>query len=168
MKIFSLVQGLATGLLMLALDVITHEYAHLLVGRALGLKTIGPYWSPELLAPAVGYDVSEWSWQLTLALYSGGLVAAVPLFATYFLLVSKGLVTRNRMWWSLSAWIWMLAFYQAGQGIIEGAYHDMYIARHLAVFYAQVAMVLLGAVTFGAMHWRDVEDYLRRKGHVRN
>ena len=84
-------------LILLAVTTLIHEYTHYMSGKILGLNPSGPFWSDlKYLAPSVRCDVDQWSWQLTVTHYVGGLFAGGAMLVVYLFLNSKDCFRRSK------------------------------------------------------------------------
>ncbi len=115
-------------LLLFILTVIVHEGAHYITALVLGIPIAHFTWfDPRYLAPIFISGSTEYTLGVKVVSYAGGLVTGV--------LVLVILVLR-RAWFRQSLYRWFLGFYMAMfgcwqicQGILEGAFRDMYIAN---------------------------------------
>ena len=108
---------------------ILHEPAHLTAAIIFGIPIDGFFWiDPNLRVPTVYLGVTEWSWQLAMTLYSGGVFAGTFWGAVYFLLFRRRLFELSGAWWSFGAWISVLIVWQLGQGLMEGAMNGVYLS----------------------------------------
>ena len=128
---------------------IIHEPAHLTAALIFGIPIDGFFWiDPILRVPTVYFGVTEWSWQLALTLYSGGVFAGAFWGAIYFLLFRRKLFERSGAWWAFGAWLSVLVVWQLGQGLMEDAMNGIYLDGINQVFSTsrlmQISFMIMG------------------------
>jgi len=109
------------------LTTVIHEGAHYVAAVLMKVQIASFTWfDPRYFAPVFISGSTEYTLAVKVASYAGGLVTGIVLLA---ILVFK------REWFKQSLYRWLLGFYMATfglwqlcQGILEGAFHDMYIA----------------------------------------
>jgi hypothetical protein len=128
-----LIKSLLSLLALTLLTVIIHENAHLVTALIMRVPILSFTWfDPRYFAPVFVSGATEYTWRVMVVSYSGGLV-------TGFLLLL--IVALKREWFKQSLYRWLLGLYMAtfgfwhlSQGILEGAFHDMYIAGAANIF----------------------------------
>ncbi len=126
-----------------------HEPAHLTAAAIFGIPINGFFWiDPQLGVPTVYLGVSEWSWQLALTLYSGGVFAGAFWSAIYFLLFRRKVFELSGARWAFGAWLAVLIVWQFGQGLMEGALNGLYLTGINQVFSTsrlmQISFMIMG------------------------
>lgn len=110
-----------------AITILVHEGAHYLTARALNIPIAYFRWFDfDYYAPVLASPVTEFDTRMIAVSYAGGLVAGILLLTT---------VISRRSWFKRSLYRWLLGLYlmmfgawQVSQGILEGAFHQAYIA----------------------------------------
>ncbi len=128
---------------------VLHEPAHLTAALIFGIPINGFFWiDPNLRVPTVYLGVTEWSWQLTLTLYSGGVFAGTFWGAIYFLLYRRRRFESSGAWWAFGAWLSVLVVWQLGQGLMEGSLNGLYLDGINQVFSTsrlmQISFMIMG------------------------
>jgi len=131
--ILFLAKSSSSLLALLVFTVVTHEVAHFVTALILQVPIASFEWfDPRYFAPAFFSGSEEYTLGYKVVSYSGGLFTGSILL---LILVFK------RKWFRLSLYRWFLGFYiatfgfwQVSHGILEGAFHDMYIADVTNVF----------------------------------
>jgi len=131
--------------------IIVHEGAHFVTAVILKVPILSFTWfDPRYFAPVFVSPATEHTLGTIVVSYAGGLVTGLLLLAT---------LGFKREWFKQSLYRWLLGLYMATfgfwqicQGILEGAFHDMYIAdatNILSISYcAGYASAFLGIVSY--------------------
>jgi len=109
------------------LSVVIHEGAHYAAALIMKVPIASFTWfDPRYFAPVFISGATESTIGYKVVSYAGGLVTGVSLLA---------ILVFRREWFKQSLYTWFLGFYMAAfgfweicQGVLEGAFHDMYIA----------------------------------------
>jgi len=123
-------------LCLIALAVLTtviHEGAHLVTAIIMKVPILSFTWfDPRYFAPVFVSGATEYTLEVMVVSYSGGLVTGLLLLA---------ILALKREWFKQSLYWWLLGLYMATfgcwhlcQGILEGAFHDMYISDATDIF----------------------------------
>lgn len=123
---------LSLPILVLAM-VSVHEGAHLASAAIMGVPIASFTWfDAHYLAPVLVSGPTENALGLTITGYSGGLVAGILLLA--ILLLKREWFKHSQYRWLLGCYMATLGLWEIYQGILEGAFHDMYILHASGVF----------------------------------
>lgn len=136
---------------LLGVTILIHESAHFVAARLMHVPIASFSWfDPRYFAPAFVSGSSKYMLGEKIVSYSGGLVTGVVLLS---------ILSFKRKWFRLSLYRWFLGFYiatfglwQISQGILEGAFHDMYIADAINIFslsyFIGYAFAFLGMISY--------------------
>ena len=149
--IFLAVKSILSLLALLLLTVVIHEGAHFVTASVLGIPiALFTWFDLNYFAPVFVSGSTEHTTRIMMVSYAGGLVTGVPLLA---------ILVFRRAWFKQSLYRWFLGFYMATfgfwqlcQGILEGAFHDMYIADATNIlsisYYIGYASAFLGMAVY--------------------
>ena len=134
------------------LTIIIHEGAHYIAATIMKVPIASFTWfDPRYLAPVFVSGSTEYTLGCKVVSYAGGLVTGVLLLAILFF---------KRDWFKQSLYRWLLGFYMATfgfwqlcQGILEGAFHDMYIADATNLLSLSYCVGYASAVLGMALYW---------------
>ena len=138
-------------LLLFILTVVLHEGAHYVAAVIMKVPIASFTWfDPRYFAPVFVSASTEYTLAYKIVSYAGGLVTGVLLL---------GILALKRGWFGQSLYPWFLGFYLATfgfweicQGILEGAFHDRYIADAINIlslsYYVGYASAVLGMVSY--------------------
>jgi len=134
------------------LTTVIHEGAHYVAAIIMKVPIASFTWfDPRYFAPVFVSGSTEYTLRVIVVSYSGGLVTGLLLLAP---LVFK------REWFKQSLYRWLLGFYIAlfgfwhlCQGILEGAFHDMYISDVSNVFSLSYCIGYASAFLGMALYW---------------
>ena len=150
-------------LLIFMLTVIVHEGAHYITALILGIPIAYFTWfDPDYVAPVFVSASKEYTAGMTIVSYAGGLFTGILL-----LLV---LIFRWN-WFKQSLYRWFLGLYlvafgswQVCQGILEGAFHEVYISNAAYLLlspthYVGYASALIGMASYWILmpRFRELE-----------
>lgn len=136
---------------LLILTIVIHEGAHYITAVILGVPIQSfTLFDPHYFAPIFVSGATEYTWEVMVVSYAGGLVTGLLLLA---ILVFK------RNWFKQSLYRWFLGFYiatfaswQLSNGILEGAFHEMYSSGATSIFSLSscigLASALLGMIVY--------------------
>ena len=134
------------------LTIVIHEGAHYVTAVIMKVPIASFTWfDPRYLAPIFVSGSTEYALGEKVVSYAGGLVTGALLFV---ILVFK------RAWFKQSLYRWLLGFYMAMfgswqlcQGILEGAFHQSYIADATNIFSLSYYIGYASAVLGMALYW---------------
>jgi hypothetical protein len=90
------------------------------------------WFDPHYLAPVFASGAREYTLPAMVVSYSGGLVTGLLLLV--ILALKRGWFKQSLYRWLLGFYIVTFGFWHLSQGILEGAFHDMYIAGATNIF----------------------------------
>ena len=133
------------------LTVLIHEGAHYVVALIMKVPIASFTWfDPRYFAPVFVSASTEYTLGMHGVSYAGVLVTGVLLLA--ILALKRGWFRQSLYRWFLGFYIATFGFWEICQGILEGAFHDMYIAdatNILSISYcAGYASAFLGIVSY--------------------
>jgi len=147
------------------LTIVIHEGAHYVAAVIMKVPIVSFTWlDPRYLAPAFVSGYTEYTLGMQVVSYAGGLVTGVLLLA--ILVLKRNWFKQSLYRWFLGFYIATFGFWQICQGILEGAFHDMYIADATNVFSLSYCVGYASAVLGMAFYWvfmPDVKDLLITK-----
>jgi hypothetical protein len=122
-----LVKSFLSLIALVLLTIVIHEGAHYIAALIMKVPITSFTWfDPRYLAPVFVSGSTEYGLGVKVVSYAGGLVTGVLLLA---------ILALKREWFKQSLYRWLLGLYMATfgfwqicQGILEGAFHDMYIS----------------------------------------
>jgi len=134
------------------LTIVVHEGAHYVAAVIMKVPIASFTWfDPRYFAPVFVSRSTEHTLGMQVVSYAGGLVTGVLLLA---------ILALNREWFRQSLYRWLLGFYMATfgfweicQGILEGAFHDMYIADATNIFSLSYCVGYASALCGMALYW---------------
>jgi hypothetical protein len=108
-------------------SVIMHEGAHYISALILGVPIAQFNWfNPHFFAPAFAVASREYTIQVAIVSYAGGLFTGILLLS---------LLVFGRNWFKRSLYRWFIGFFlatfgsmQVCLGVLEGAFHEMYVS----------------------------------------
>jgi len=132
--------------------VVIHEGAHFVAAVIMKVPIASFAWfDPHYFAPVFFSASTEHTLGMQVVSYAGGLVTGVLLLA---------ILVLKREWFKQSLYRWLLGFYMATfgfwqlcQGILEGAFHDMYIADATNILSLSYCVGYASAVLGMALYW---------------
>ena len=134
------------------LTVVIHEGAHYVAAIIMKVPIASFTWfDPRYFAPVFISGATESTIGYKVVSYAGGLVTGVLLLA---------ILALKRDWFKRCLYRWLLGFYMATfgfwqlcQGILEGAFHDMYIADATNILSLSYCVGYASAVLGMAVYW---------------
>ena len=134
------------------LTIVVHEGAHYVAAVIMKVPITSFTWfDPRYLAPVFISGSTEYTLGYKVVSYAGGLVTGVLLLAILIL---------KRRWFRQSLYRWLLGLYMATfgcwqicQGILEGAFHDMYIADTTNLLSLSYCIGYASGVCGMALYW---------------
>ena len=137
---------------LILLTTVIHEGAHYVAAVIMKVPIASFTWfDPRYLAPVFVSGSTEYTLGYKVVSYAGGLVTGVLLLAVLVL---------KRNWFKQSLYRWLLGFciatfgfWEICQGILEGAFHDMYIADATNILSLSYCVGYASAVLGMALYW---------------
>ena len=134
------------------LSVVIHEGAHYIAAVIMKVPIASFTWfDPRYFAPVFVSASTEYTLEYKVVSYAGGLVTGMSLLTILIL---------KREWFRQSLYRWFLGFYIATfgfweicQGILEGAFHDMYIADATKILNLSYCVGYASAILGMAVYW---------------
>jgi hypothetical protein len=109
------------------------------------------WFDPRYFAPVFVSGATEYTLEVMVVSYSGGLVTGLLLLV---------IVALKREWFKQLLYRWLLGLYMAtlgfwhlSQGILEGAFHDMYITGATNIFSLSNCVGYASGVLGLALYW---------------
>ncbi len=146
------IKSFSSLIALVLLMVVIHEGAHFVAAVIMRVPIASFTWfDPHYFAPVFVSGSTERTLGYKVVSYAGGLVTGGVLLA---ILVVKG------EWFKQSLYRWLLGFYMATfgfwqicQGILEGAFHDMYIAHATNILSLSYCVGYASAALGMALYW---------------
>jgi len=134
------------------LTIVIHEGAHYIAAVIMKVPIASFIWfDPRYLAPVFISGATESTIGYKVVSYAGGLVTGVLLLA---------ILVLKREWFKQSLYRWFLGFYiatfgfwQICQGILEGAFHDRYIADATSILSLSYCVGYAFGLCGMALYW---------------
>lgn len=153
------------------ITMVVHEFVHLITAFAMRIPLVNFTWfDPRTISPAITFGFTNNELGMAIVHYAGGLVTgALWLTVCFIFFVSKKYAERSLALWSLGLFIAILAFWQIGQGVLEGCLHEAYLLGAgkvgSASFIVQSLFIFLG---FLAYFWRTHlwREFVRKKPKI--
>jgi len=134
------------------LTIVIHEGAHYVTAVIMKVPIASFTWfDPRYLAPVFVSGSTEYTLGAKVVSYAGGLVTGVLLLA--ILVFKRNWFTQSLYRWLLGFYMAMFGFWQLCQGILEGAFHDMYIADATNILSLSYCIGYASAVLGMALYW---------------
>lgn len=131
--ILFLAKSSSSLLALLGVTVVIHEFAHFITAVIMQVPIASFVWfDPRYFAPVFVSPATEYTLRTIVVSYSGGLVTGLLLVAT--LVFKREWFKQSLYRWLLGLYIVTFGFWQLCQGILEGAFHDMYISDATDIF----------------------------------
>jgi hypothetical protein len=128
-----LIKSLLSLLALVLLTAIIHENAHLVAALIMRVPILSFTWfDPRYFAPVFVFGTRENTLPAMVVSYSGGLVTGLLLLL--ILALKRGWFKQSLYLWSLGLYMAAFGFWHLSQGILEGAFHDMYVAGATDIF----------------------------------
>ena len=134
------------------LTVLIHEGAHYAVALIMKVPIASFIWfDPRYFAPVFVSASTEHTLGYNVVSYAGGLVTGLLLVA--ILVLKREWFRRSLYRWFLGFYIATFGFWEICQGILEGAFHDMYIADVTSILSLSYCIGYASAVLGMALYW---------------
>lgn len=146
------IQAFLSLIALVLLTTVIHEGAHYVAALIMKVPIACFTWfDPRYLAPVFVSGSTEYTLGVKVVSYAGGLVTGVLLLA---------ILVLKREWFKQSLYRWLLGFYvatfgfwQLCQGILEGAFHDMYISDATNIFSLSYCVGYASAFLGMVLYW---------------
>ena len=146
------IKSFSSLIALVLLTVVIHEGAHFVAAVIMRVPIASFTWfDPHYFAPVFVSGSTEHTLGMQVVSYAGGLVTGVLLLA---------ILVLKREWFKQSLYRWLLGFYMATfgfweicQGILEGAFHDMYIAHATNILSLSYCVGYASAVLGMTLYW---------------
>lgn len=109
------------------------------------------WFDPSYLAPVFVSGSTEYTLGVKVVSYAGGLVTGVLLLA--ILVFKRGWFRQSLYRWLLGLYMATFGFWQICQGILEGAFHDMYISDATNIFSLSYCVGYAFGLCGMALYW---------------
>lgn len=147
-----LIKSFLSLLALALLTIIIHEGAHLITAFIMKVPIMSFTWfDPRYFAPVFVSSAREYTVPAMVVSYSGGLVTGLLLLI---------ILALKREWFQQSLYRWLLGFYMATfgfwhlcQGILEGAFHDVYISDATNILSLSYCVGYASAVLGMVLYW---------------
>jgi len=150
--ILFLAKSFSSLLALLGVTIVLHEFAHFVTAVIMQVPIASFAWfDPRYFAPAFVSGSTEYTLGEKVVSYSGGLVTGVVLLSTLGL--RRKWLRTSLYHWFLGLYIATFGFWQVCQGILEGAFHDMYIADATNIFSLSYGIGYASAFLSMALYW---------------
>ena len=137
---------------LLLLATIIHEGAHYIAAIILNIPIASFTWfDPRYLTPVFISGSTEYTLGMQVVGYAGGLVTGVLLLAV--LALKRDWFKQTLYRWFLGFYIAIFGFWEVSQGILEGAFHEMYIADITNVLSLSYFICYASAFLGMALYW---------------
>ena len=134
------------------LTIVIHEGAHYVTAVIMKVPIASFTWfDPRYLAPIFVSGSTEYALGEKVVSYSGGLVTGALLLA--ILVLKRDWFKQSLYRWFLGFYIATFGFWQICQGILEGAFHDMYIADATNILSLSYCVGYASAVLGMGLYW---------------
>jgi len=131
---------------------IIHEGTHYVAAIIMKVPIVSFTWfDPHYFAPVFVSGSTEYTLGVKVVSYAGGLVAGVLLLA--ILVFKREWFKQSLYSWLLGFYIAMFGFWQLCQGILEGAFHQRYIADATNIFSLSYCIGYASAVCGMTLYW---------------
>ena len=150
--ILSLVKSFFSLIALALLTIVIHEDAHLVAALIMRVPILSFTWFDlRYFAPVFVSGSTEYTLGMQVVSYAGGLVTGVLLLA--ILLLKREWFKRSLHRWLLGLYIATFGFWHLSQGILEGVFHDMYIAGAADIFSLSNCVGYAFGVLGMALYW---------------
>ncbi|MBA7501286.1 hypothetical protein ES704_04048 [subsurface metagenome] len=134
------------------LTIVIHEGAHYVAALIMKVPIASFSWfDPRYFAPVFVSGSAEYALGMQVVSYAGGLVTGVLLLV--ILALRRDWFRQSLYRWFLGLYMATLGFWQLCQGILEGAFHDMYIADATNIFSLSYLIGYASAFLGMAVYW---------------
>jgi len=131
---------------------IIHEGAHYVAAAIMKVPIASFTWfDPHYFAPIFVSGATEYTWEVMVVSYAGGLVTGLLLLA--ILVFKREWFNQSLYRWLLGLYMAMFGFWQLCHGILEGAFHDMYIADATNLLSLSSCVGFASALLGMALYW---------------
>jgi len=131
---------------------IIHEGTHLVTAVIMKVPILSFTWfDPRYFAPVLVSPATEHTLGTIVVSYAGGLVTGLLLLAT--LVFKREWFKRSLYRWLLGLYIAAFGFWHLCQGVLEGAFHDMYISDATDLLSLSYCVGYASAFLGMALYW---------------
>ena len=135
------------------LIVVIHEGTHYVTAIIMKVPIASFTWfDPHYFAPVFVSASTEYTLGYKVVSYAGGLVTGVVLLLA-ILALKRGWFRQSLYRWFLGFYIATFGFWEICQGILEGAFHDMYTADATNILSLSYCVGYASAVLGMALYW---------------
>jgi len=147
-----LVKSFLSLIALAVLTTVIHEGAHLVTAIIMKVPILSFTWfDPRYLAPVFVSGSTEYGLGVKVVSYAGGLVTGVLLLA--ILALKREWFRRSLYRWLLGLYVATFGFWQICQGILEGAFHDVYISDATNILSLSYCVGYASAVLGMVLYW---------------
>jgi hypothetical protein len=147
-----LVKSFLSLIALVLLTIVIHEGAHYIAALIMKVPIASFTWfDPRYLAPVFVSGATEYTLRVMVVSYSGGLVTGLLLLVIVALKRERFKQSLYR--WFLGFYIATFGFWQICQGILEGAFHDRYIADATNILSLSYCIGYAFAVCGMVLYW---------------
>ncbi len=134
------------------LTTVIHEGAHYIAAVIMKVPIASFTWfDSRYFAPVFVSGSTEYTLGMQVVSYAGGLVTGVFLLAA--LALKRGWFKQSSYRWLLGLYIATFGFWEVSQGILEGAFHKMYIADVTNILSLSYCVGYASAVLCMVLYW---------------
>ena len=146
------VKSFFTFIVLVLLTIVTHEGAHYFAALIMKVPIASFTWfDPHYFAPVFVSGSTEYTLGVQVVSYAGGLFTGALLLA--ILLLKREWFKQSLYRWLLGLYMATFGFWQICQGILEGAFHDMYIADATNILSLSYCVGYAFALCGMALYW---------------
>jgi hypothetical protein len=139
-------------LALVLLTIVIHEGAHYVAAIILQVPIASFTWfDPRYFAPLFVSGATEYTLGVKVVSYAGGLFTGALLLA--ILVLQKEWFKQSLYRWLLGLYMATFGFWQICQGILEGAFHEMYIADATNILSLSYCVGYASAVLGMILYW---------------
>ena len=147
-----LVKSFFSLIALVLLTTVIHEGAHYVAAVITKVPIASFTWfDPRYLAPVFVSGSTEYGLGVKVVSYAGGLATGVLLLV--ILALKREWFKQSLYRWLLGLYIATFGFWQICQGILEGAFHDVYISDATNIFSLSYCVGYAFALCGMALYW---------------
>jgi len=147
-----LVKSFLSLIALVLLTIVIHEGAHYIAALIMKVPITSFTWfDPRYLAPVFVSGSTEYGLGVKVVSYAGGLVTGVLLLV--ILALKREWFKQSLYRWLLGLYIATFGFWQICQGILEGAFHDVYISDATNILSLSYCVGYAFALCGMALYW---------------
>ena len=146
------VKSFSSLIALVLLTIIIHEGAHYIAALIMKVPIASFTWfDPSYFAPVFVSGSTEYTLGVQVVSYAGGLVTGVLLLT--ILVLKREWFKQSLYRWLLGLYIAAFGFWQICQGILEGAFHGMYVADATNIFSLSYCVGYASAFFGVVLYW---------------